>query len=255
MDERIPLACERSLEKRGFSVIKLPPAKELSSAVKSHTDMLIFFHNNTLITSRQYFSENAKTFEQIQLSKDINIILSDEEQLSEYPKDRIFNCLAVGSKFFAKTEYLSKEIVSYCTKNNIELIPTNQGYPACVTLAVGNLAITSDAGMANTLQREGITPHIIDNSEKIKLPPYKFGFIGGSAGVYDNTVYFIGNLLSHPNGEEIEELLYDAGYSCVSLDEESDSLFDMGGIIFLGAAAKNTAESGKNTNPKTPRRV
>ena len=255
VDERIPYRCETALLGLGYSVIKLHAEKRLSAPVASHTDMLFFRHGNTLITSRNYFSEHADTFKTIESIPDINIIISDEELLSEYPKDRIFNCLAIGNKLFAKPEYLSESISRYSAQRNLKFIPVKQGYPACVTLAAGNLAITSDEGMARKLQSESVRVMMIPNSDKIKLPPYKFGFIGGTAGVHKNTVYFIGNLLSHPCGKEIEAALCCEGYSCVSLDEESDSLFDMGGIFFFEALTKNTADNGISTSPKNPKSV
>ena len=86
--------------------------------------------------------------------------------------------------------------------------------------------------MEKTLLSEGVEVLLIEESDSIKLPPYKNGFIGGSAGVFESTVYFIGNLKAHPNANEIESALKSRGYNAVSLDPECDSLFDLGGILF-----------------------
>ena len=255
MDERIPSNCERTLAELGFCVIKLPMEKRLSPAVASHTDMLFFRHNNTLITSQIYFREHSDLFEKIRSCLSLDIILADEAPGKDYPYDRIFNALVIGDKLFAKSEYLSGEIIKYSKDRGLKIIPVNQGYPACVTLGAPGIAITSDAGMARTLKDEKVNVMLIPDSEIILLPPYKFGFIGGCAGVLHSTVYFIGNLLSHPYGKRIEERLAKAGYSCVSLDPESDSLFDMGGIFFFENPPKNTAVSGKNISPKISKSV
>ena len=86
--------------------------------------------------------------------------------------------------------------------------------------------------MKKTLSSEGVDVLLVEESDSIKLPPYKNGFIGGAAGVYENSVYFIGNLKSHPNAKEIESSLNSRGFSAISLDPECDSLFDLGGILF-----------------------
>ena len=254
MDERIPHSCESALAERGFTVIKLRSDERLSPTVASHTDMLFFRHNNTLITSQGYFHKNQNLINNISDIPGIKVLLADEAPESEYPKDRIFNCLILGDKLFAKTEHLSKSINEYANNEELKIIPVSQGYPACVTLGIGDkLAITADSGMARALKSENIEIIDISDSEAIKLPPYKFGFIGGTAGVFRNTVYFIGNLAAHPCGAKIEGALKNAGYECVSLDEKSDSLFDMGGIFFFENPDINTATSGKKISPNKPK--
>ncbi len=254
MDERIPYSCERSLAERGFKVIKLPRDDRLSAPVASHTDMLIFRHNNTLITSQDYFDKNRNLINNISDISGIRILLTDDVPEREYPKDRIFNALILGERLFAKTEYLSKKITEYAKSAGLKIIPVSQGYPACVTLGIGDkIAITADSGMARALKSENVEVIDISDSEAIKLPPYKFGFIGGTAGVFRNTVYFIGNLAAHPFGTKIEDALKKAGYECVSLDEKSDSLFDMGGICFFENPEINTATSGKKISPNKPK--
>lgn len=255
VDERISYNSELSLTELGFEVIKLPPENRLSPAVASHTDMLFFRHKNTLLTSQKYFSEHVDLFEKITAIPEIEILLTDEVQQEEYPKDRIFNCLVIDNKIFAKKDYLSSEILKYAENFDLKLVSVAQGYPACVALGVPGTAITSDKGIARSLESEGLRVLTIPESEKIKLPPYKFGFIGGTAGVFRNIVYFAGNLYSHPYGKEIEVALNEAGYSCVSLDAEADSLFDVGGIFFFESPLKRTAKSGKTINPKSPNKL
>ena len=87
--------------------------------------------------------------------------------------------------------------------------------------------------MARVLEGTGIKVTLISDSEIIKLPPYKNGFIGGCAGRYKDTVYFIGNLDAHPECEIIREAISKAGLTPVSLLPESDCLFDLGGLLFF----------------------
>ena len=149
---------------------------------------------------------------------------------------------------------LSRIVLKYLNRSLIKRGYNRYEKTAEVWTAIGDrIAITADSGMARELKSENIEVIDIYDSEAIKLPPYKFGFIGGTAGVFRNTVYFIGNLAAHPCGAKIEDALKKVGYNCVSLDENSDSLFDMGGIFFFENPDINTATSGKKISPNNPK--
>ena len=250
VDERISRNCETELLERGFEIIKLPADKRLGEAVASHTDMLLFRCENTLIGSRQYFEKNGEVFKKIKAAlPSFDFILSDEPIISKYPNDAIFNALRVGNKLFAKVDSVSQALLDTARTSGLEVIGVKQGYPACTVLAVSdNFAITADRGMASALSKSGISVMTVEESEKIKLPPYKNGFIGGAAGVIDNTVCFLGNFLSHPSGEDIKTALEVRGYEAISLDPSADALFDLGGIILI-----NTDRNGRSTSPKKPK--
>lgn len=255
VDERIPKECERALSGYGFNVIKLPAEKKLPAAVASHTDMLIFRHNDTIIISQGYAEKNRELIESVKDAvKGLKIIFSQDVHGDVYPRDAIFNCLSIGNKLFGRPDALSDTVKEYTDKAGLELIAVKQGYPACTTLAIPEkFAVTSDRGMARALQSNGIDVLIISESERICLPPYKCGFIGGASGIFGKTVYFLGNLKSHPDGEMIENALKERGYTSVSLDPEADSLFDLGGIFFFGSAENSTAASGRSTSPAIPK--
>ena len=254
MDERISSRCEANLKRCGFAIVKLPPEENLSEAVASHTDMLVFRHSGTLIISRKYAKEHGELINTIRSLCGMNIILSDDGHEKSYPKDAIFNCLVIGNTLFGRLDSLSESVVSYAAQAGLRCVHVNQGYPACTTLALPcGLAITSDKGMARALVAEGVETLVISESEKISLPPYKFGFIGGAAGIFGNTVYFLGNLMAHPDGKAIENSLAAHGYACVSLDPDADSLSDLGGIFLFGNEDSTTAKTGSTTSPTIPK--
>ena len=64
----------------------------------------------------------------------------------------------------------------------------------------------------------------------ITLPPYEYGFIGGSSGVYGKKIYFFGDITRHKDADKILKAINDEGYTAVSLSDEE--LTDLGGIIF-----------------------
>jgi hypothetical protein len=114
----------------------------------------------------------------------------------------------------------------------LEFIHTNQGYPACTVLKLTEkIAVTADDGMAKALSDKGITVYKIENSDKIKLPPYPYGFIGGCAGVFEDKVYFAGDLHFHPSCDIIKAAAAAAGLECVSL-ADGENLLDVGRLVF-----------------------
>jgi len=250
VDGRIPKGCEDGLLELGFKLIKLRADERLGEAVASHTDMLLFRLGNTLVGSKRYFDRHSDTLKEItDALPHFNLILSDEEILAKYPYDARFNALIVKEMLFAKCDTVSKAILKIAEREGMKTVNVKQGYPACTVLALPcGRAITSDSGMARALEKNGIDTLLIEESEKIKLPPYKNGFIGGTAGILGNTVYFIGNLLAHPSGEKIRDTLARAGYEALSLDPSSDSLFDLGGLMLI-----NTDKNGSNISPKNPK--
>lgn len=232
VDGRISDICERSLLRRGFYIIKLPPSKNLSTPIASHPDMLIFKHDGELITSAEYCDEAAYVFTDMrEFAPSVRITFSAESQSPEYPKDAIFNALVIGNNVFIKTDTASRSVIDYSRMTGLTIHHVNQGYPACTVLPLGDKsAITADEGMALAMEKAGITVTRIRNGG-ISLPPYEYGFIGGAAGVYGKTVYFLGNPIFHPDGEKIIAAAEGAGFKSVALSDEP--LSDLGRILFL----------------------
>ena len=230
VDERISKKCERGLERLGFKVIKVPPARSLPEPVASHTDMVMFAHKNRIITSADYCECGAWVFSDIrEYSRDTEILFTADSYGNEYPTDAIFNALVVGKYAFIKPDTVSEAIKEYICSAGLEPVSVRQGYPACTVLAFGNSAITADEGMASALLSKGIRVTLIRNGD-ISLPPYEYGFIGGASGVFSDKVYFLGDLNTHRDHEIIEKAIRDEGYTPISLSDEG--LFDLGRIIF-----------------------
>lgn len=231
VDERIDAGSERALAARGFHVIRLPASKKLGAAVASHPDMLLFYHKNRIITSAEYCDSAPYVFSDIrELLPRVNISFTDESFDAEYPRDAIFNALPVGEYLFCKVDSVSPSLLAYANQAGLKIIPVKQGYPACTTLAFGNAAITADCGMAKALSGAGIKVTLI-SCGGIELLPYEYGFIGGAAGVFGNTVYFLGNLDSHPDAKLIREAILAEGFCPHSLSDAP--LRDLGRIIFI----------------------
>ena len=232
VDERISQECESGLLKRGFTIIKMPPSKSLSLPISSHPDMLIFKHRDVLIASAEYCDTAAYVFSDIrEYAPHSKILFSSDAHAQSYPYDAIFNALTIGKHLFCKTDTVSHSLLEYAEKEGLSVHHVNQGYSACTVLPLGdNIALTADEGMALALESAGIEVTRIRNGG-ISLPPYDYGFIGGSSGIFNNEVYFLGNPMLHPDGEKIISACKKANLTPISLSNEPIS--DLGRILFL----------------------
>ncbi len=228
VDERIDEECAGRLVAEGFSVFRLPCADGLDSAIASHTDILTFKLKDKIFFSKRYFDSKLRDGFPLPLT---SIILTEECQKNSYPKDAIFNGLLMGNRLFCKTDSFSREILGYADSLGIDIIHVNQGYPACTVLKISDdAAITADRGMEKALLNAGISVLRIDEGG-VSLPPYEYGFIGGAGAAFCETVYFFGDLTSHPCSEIIASFIEANGKKVRSLSK--GRLQDLGGIIFI----------------------
>ena len=232
VDIRMSEKCKMALEERGFSVIALPPFFELETAVQSHPDMLLFYLNNRLFVHESYMAEAEKEFSLLaKLKPSIDICLTQDKISSAYPNDIIFNAALVGTHLFGNLKYVSPSVLKHCESEGLSLHNIKQGYSACSCCTIDeNSIITSDKSLAKAAEAVGISVLLIEEGH-ISLPYHDYGFIGGACGLFNGTLYFIGDINTHPNCEEIMEFAFVRGVEVVSLSDET--LSDCGKIIFI----------------------
>ena len=231
VDNRISDKCEKALERDGFYLIKLPPDPSLSEAISSHPDTLLFHAEGEIITTADYCDAAAYIFSDIrEMKPEVKVSFTSEVRGKKYPTDCIMNALVIGRRIFCKSDTVSKSIIDFADRHGYEIVHTNQGYPACSVLAFGGCAITADQGIASVMAENGVRVTLISRGG-ISLPPYEYGFIGGTSGVVGRKIYFFGNLDSHPDGKIIREAIEREGFEAISLSDEE--LHDVGGIITL----------------------
>ena len=144
VDNRISDACERSLMREGFSLLKLPSDPLLGEAVASHPDTVMFYYGGELITTADYCDSAAYIFSDLrEYCPDIKIRFTDDKRGKEYPQDCMMNALVIGRYLICKSDSVSTAIKELANRLGLEICHVNQGYPACTTLAFGNSAITA----------------------------------------------------------------------------------------------------------------
>ena len=230
VDTRLPDAMYRRLMMHGWHVVALPPSPRLGSAVASHPDMLIASVGGELVTSADYCETAACAISEIYDNLRVKIHFTSDVHGEKYPSDVIFNSLIIKDKIFARLDTLSPYLIELSRKKELTPVNMNQGYPACTVLKLSDEAvITADEGAARVLRENGIRVYMIENGG-IRLSPYEYGFIGGAAGRWQDTVYFMGDARTHPSWDRINEAISAEGLRVVMLGE--GPLLDLGGILF-----------------------
>ena len=211
-----------ALKQEGIEVNLLAPFSALENPVDTHADMILLAIDNTIFVHKDY-ETLLDGFEKI--------IKIDEPMSNKYPNDVLLNIAIVGKKAFCNTKFASKTALAYLEENNFAIHHIAQGYAHCSTCIISeNALISADKGIVEVAKRVGIDALLI-SSGHITLPPYDYGFIGGSCGSNGNKIYFCGSLKYHPDGENIRDFCQKHNKIVVELCDSP--LADIGGIIIL----------------------
>ena len=216
-----------SLLRENFDVLCLKPDTDVAPEVSCHADMIIFSCGQSAVMPEKYIEKYPAIAEYLSERCGTEIIKSTAPRGKEYPSDVSLNVLLCGNYAFSLKKATADEAASLIENNGIRHLNVKQGYSACSTLALKNGLITADPAIASAAESHDIACLRI-SSGHIKLSGYSEGFIGGASGVCEKMVYFLGNIMTHPDGENILEFLESLGYEAVSLG--NGDLEDFGGI-------------------------
>lgn len=140
-----------------------------------------------------------------------------------------YNCVSTTDAFFHKKGFTDPMIQNLNKEKRFIALP--QSYTRCSMLPLSDKAfITSDAGIHNVLQREQISSFLF-SPEEIRIAIHRNGFLGGTCGISNGKIFFLGNPLRHKGGRALCQFIEAAGLEVISLSDEM--LYDGGGIFFL----------------------
>ena len=214
----------------GIETLPLKPYKRLDVPVASHPDMLINIIEENIFCYEDYYLENKDVFDKAE-REGYRIITCSPPASPKYPHDIGLNALVIGKRIFGNIKYLSRELCSYATKNDYELINVKQGYTACCALVLDeNNVITADTTIKNVLEQYGINVCLI-REESIILKGYNKGFIGGASGKINDKICFFGNPEKLDSYREIKKSLNDLKLTEISI--MSGDVYDFGGIKLI----------------------
>lgn len=146
------------------------------------------------------------------ISDDAPIVFAEAGELgTEYPADIRYNACCTGKYFIHKLKETSPRLLSRAKELGMELIDVKQGYARCSCVPVDeNSIITYDQGIARTCQKLGLNVLAVSPGH-VNLPGYETGFIGGTAGVFEDEIMLAGNVMNHPDGERINRFIEERG--------------------------------------------
>ena len=136
--------------------------------------------------------------------------------------------VVITDKYIIHNQKFTDRTILENTKNQ-KFIHINQGFARCSLLPLKDDSfLTSDKGIEKELSKHNLNCYYISPKE-ILLPGVQYGFIGGCMGIYQNTVFIIGNLDYHSQGKNLRTFLQSLHYEIVEL--YNGELFDGGGLI------------------------
>ena len=230
IDCRADVAIEAALAERGFSVLRAPKCERLAPPVCAHPDMLLFPLDGTVFCHEDY-AESAPRLLCAISERGYELRTVGGEWASEYPSDVRFNIASVGKRLLIGARTYAPEIESHARAHGYEPLRVRQGYAKCSTLTVSqNALVTSDPSIYKCASEHGIDALLIREGH-VLLDGYSHGFIGGASGVCGDTVYLVGDLSLHPDGERISAFCKSHGKATVSLS--TSPLCDIGTVLFF----------------------
>lgn len=221
IDARAPKEAIVNLEKE-FAVYTFITSGITYDAISGHPDVFVCQLNKGLIVAPNIPIDCIRFLQKKSISFTFGKTKIDET----LQNSSAYNCIETNSHFFHKQGFTDEIVIK---NSNSTFINLPQSYTRCSMVSLhSNSFITSDVGIFNVMQQNKFNC-LYCNPNSIKLPPYPHGFIGGCLGVYNNTVYVIGNFDYIECGDKIRTFIKDEGMKVVEL--YNGPLYDGGGVV------------------------
>ncbi|MCD6459467.1 hypothetical protein J7L67_02220 [bacterium] len=213
----------------GWDIITVPRHAKLLGPLQGHPDLQLFvIDNETVIIhpdAPDFFIRKIKMIFK-------NVFFGKSHLAKKYPADICYNGKIAGGCFIHTLNFTDAVLKKIIDDKKLSLINVTQGYTGCSVLKISdNAVITSDENIAEKAVDNGIDTLKID-SGNIYLPGMSCGFIGGAGGWdgYD-TVYFCGDIKTHPDHKEIVSFIKKQNKNSCCLSD--GRLLDLGSLLFI----------------------
>jgi hypothetical protein len=158
----------------------------------------------------------------------------------QYPDSIRFNGVLVGDQFIHNLKHTATPIKEYLESHHILTQQVNQGYTGCNTICLPDRSnnkgigiITEDEGIYKELSELSTIQVLLIKPGAVLLDGFDYGFIGGTAGVIGDTVYFNGAVHQHPEFQRMSAFIMKYGYQIV--EDSERLLMDCGSILCFGS--------------------
>lgn len=224
IDQRTPLEVKKNLEKYTDDIFEFSSNNITYNSISGHPDIFVFQDINKLILAPNTPNDLLNFLDK----KAVNYSFGIDSVGKNLDTSVLYNCLSNQNYFFCKKGKPDISIENWCSSKQLINIP--QSYARCSMFAIENNIITSDKGIAKVLEKLQIAYFYFEPSE-IRIIDHKNGFIGGTMGITDKTVYFLGNILKHKDGKALKKYISHLEKDIICLG--NDYLYDGGGIFFV----------------------
>jgi Family of unknown function (DUF6873) len=223
-DKRIPKEAKQELSKYA-KLVEMHSTGIVEESVSGHTDIFITEIDNRLLLAPQTPLHIINALKE----EDIDFEYGKSLLSNTYPKIAAYNTVITDKYLIHKLSITDEAIIDRCEdKTHINV---SQGFTRCSLIALpNNLFITSDKGIEKALLEKKLEVLYL-NPTDILLPGQKHGFIGGCAGVYNNTLFLLGSLKYYAEGDIFLAFLQRHNISYIELYD--GKLFDGGSIFFV----------------------
>jgi len=193
--------------------------------VAGHPDLFFCAGDGKLVIA----PNTPETYIENLRKSNVDFVLGKSLVGNRYPDTARFNAV-ITDKYLIHNLEITDPVIPEIF-DNLETVNIPQGYGRCSLLPLKNdCFITSDKGVERVLKGKGCEVLFVDPSGII-LPGFEHGFFGGTAGVTDNEVFFIGSLNRFNDGEKVKSFLQNLDYKIIELYD--GPLFDGGSILFV----------------------
>ena len=195
------------------------------NSISGHPDIFIFQEKNKLA-----IAPNApeQLFNFLKKHK-INFQIGKRGIDETYNNSVKYNCVVSDNFLLHKIGFTEDLILKNNTDKTFINLP--QAYTRCSILHLkDDIFITSDLGIKKVLDNNKIR-NFFFSPENIQIVDHKNGFFGGTCGVFDNKIFFNGNIDKHKDGAVLSNFLEELNFEIFCL--HNDYLYDGGGIFFI----------------------
>ena len=225
IDKTAPDIVKDQLRDLGYSVVDTVKLDTFETSLGTHPDIQV-------CKIRQYLVVDPRTYEYyLEELKDtgITVVKGKVTVTNYYPDNIAYNVAVLDDYAIHNFNYTDPVIQGIIDKLGLIKVDVKQGYSKCNILHTEDSIITSDEGIVNRLPSE--LSRLKISPDSIVLRGYDYGFIGGATGYDSRVVYFLGDILAHPEYKKIKEYLDSKNIDTMVLG--NDSLTDLGSLIFI----------------------
>lgn len=215
-----------NLKKMDFEPILIPRTGLVDRPLAGHPDIQIFVHGN-----RVFCHPDISVSFVSRIEKHAAVTLCPTTLSRAYPADVTYNIACTGKWAFRHSAGSDPLVEEYLRSQRITAVGVSQGYAKCSTVIVDERSIiTADASIHRAASERGIGSLLI-SAGHIDLPGYKYGFIGGATGLWEDLILCSGTLVRHPDYAMIEDFIITRGKKIVPLG--AMAAVDLGTIFVL----------------------